>query len=333
MPRAPRPLPPILGDTFSIAEAIEKGVSIGRLRASDLELPFRGMRMTALFHSGPGEQTSGSQTFRPPTRSELARAATVRMAKAYAKIMGPYEFFAGRTAAVLQRWPVDPGDGLAVAVASPRRPPRRKGIRGIKVTPKLAHTHTVGGLRMTTPVTTWAMLGRELSVRQLVALGDAIVRIPRDERGILRPEEQAATPDQLERAITAGRRVGIGKLRAALLMVRVGSASPLETDFRLDAEAGGLPEFELDVEIYDDRGTRLGITEFVHRETRTVIEIEGDHHRTDRQQWNRDIEKYTAYAANSWEVIRLTSSHVRGPHPRAVPIVREALLRRGWQPS
>ena len=333
MPRAPRPLPQTLGDTFSIAEAVEAGVSAGRLRASDLELPFRGVRMTPPSDPGSSDHTRDSESQRPPTKDELAQAATLGMARAYAKVMRPTEFFAGRTAAVLQQLPVDPGDELAVAVASPRRPPRRKGIRGIKVAPELAHTHTVSGLRVTTPATTWAMLGRELSVRQLVALGDAIVRIPRDERGSLRPDGQAAAPAQLERAMTAGRRVGIDKLRAALPMVRIGSASPLETDFRLDAAAGGLPPFELDVEIYDDRGTRLGITEFVHRETRTVIEIEGDRHRTDRAQWNRDIEKHRAYTANGWEVIRLTSSHVRGPRPRAVPIVRETLLRRGWRPS
>ena len=95
----------------------------------------------------------------------------------------------------------------------------------------------------------------------------------------------------------------------------------------------GLPEPELDVEIRDASGSLCGITEIVYRKYRTLVEIEGDHHRTDQQQWDRDIEKYAAYVAEGWEVVRLTSRHIRGSHPRAVAIVREVLKRRGWRPD
>lgn len=60
---------------------------------------------------------------------------------------------------------------------------------------------------------------------------------------------------------------------------------------------------------------------------------QGDHHRTARQQWNRDIEKYAAYASHGWEVVRLTSAHIRGWQPRGVEVVRATLLRRGWRPE
>ena len=162
------------------------------------------------------------------------------------------------------------------------------------------------------------MLGRELSMRELVVVGDAIVKIPRDHRGRLQPEQQLATIEQLRRAVKAGHRRGVAKLREALAHIRVGSSSPLETEYRLDAAAAGLPEPELDVEIRDAGGSLCGITEVVYPEYRTLVEIEGDHHRTDQQQWDRDIEKYAAYVAAGWEVVRLTSRHIRGPHPRAV---------------
>ncbi|GEK86275.1 hypothetical protein GCM10007198_04050 [Microbacterium aerolatum] len=74
----------------------------------------------------------------------------------------------------------------------------------------------------------------------------------------------------------------------------------------------------------------MGISEFVYREYRVVVEVEGDHHRTERTQWNRDIEKYHAYAEAGIEVVRLTSKHIRGRHPTAVEIVRAALHRHGW---
>jgi hypothetical protein len=241
-------------------------------------------------------------------------------------------FFAGRTAAVLQGAPIDPGPELVVGVFAPARAPRCSGVRGIKVTPSLANLRTQDGVRMTTPATTWAMLAAELSVRELVTLGDSFVRIPRDSRGTLQPRLRLATISQLERAASAGRRVGVAKLRQALVLIRVGSASPLETELRLDAAAAGLPQPDLDVEIRDGRGLLLGISEVVYPNLKVAVEVEGDHHRTDRTQWHRDIDKYAAYAAEGWEVVRLTSAHIRGDNPRAVAIVRAALVRHGWVP-
>ncbi len=147
------------------------------------------------------------------------------------------------------------------------------------------------------------------------------------------PRNRMCTIDDLARMVAAGRRRGIGRLQEALPLVRVGSASTLETEFRLDAAAAGLPTAELDVEIRDDRGALLGITEIVYPLYRTVVEIEGDHHRTDRKQWNRDIDKYAAYAAQGWEVVRLTSAHIRGAERSGVSLVRSVLQRRGWRPG
>ncbi len=48
-------------------------------------------------------------------------------------------------------------------------------------------------------------------------------------------------------------------------------------------------------------------------------------------QWVRDIEKYAAYVAEGWEVVRLTSAHVRGG--RAPSMVCEVLRRHGWVPG
>lgn len=108
----------------------------------------------------------------------------------------------------------------------------------------------------------------------------------------------------------------------------MGSASPLETDYRLAAEDAGLPECELDVEIRDSSGRLLGICDAVYAAQRVIVEIEGDHHRTDRTQWDRDIEKYAALVADGWEIIRLTARHIRQRHPRGPELVRAALARR-----
>lgn len=325
MPVKPHPLPDSLGDVFSTAEALAAGATAGRLRAKDLEQPFHGVRCRPEPAAATPEDHRAAQAAR--------RKEVVRTARAYSTIMAPHAFFTGRTAIVLRGGAIDPGPEPDVGVRAPERAPRCAGIHGVKVSPKLVHLQTHDGMRMTTPATSWAMLGVELTVRELVAVGDSLVRVPRNERGERMPHARLATITQLERAVAAGRRVGIGRLREALGLIRVGSASPLETDYRLDADAGGLPASELDVEIRSEHGALLGISEVVYSEFRTVVEIEGDHHRTDRKQWNRDIDKYAAYVAEGWEVVRLTSTHIRGAHPRAVEIVRSVLQRRGWTPA
>lgn len=268
----------------------------------------------------------------PFGRDRMQQEAVRARADLYRPLMVAPAFFSGRTAAALWGLPIDGVGDLDVAVMAPHRAPRRRGIRGRQIAPDLVAVREIEGLRVASPASVWAMLATELSVRELVRIGDAIVRVPRDDHARRHPELALATVDQLMAAAEAGRRQGIGRLRAAIGEIRVGSASPLETDYRLDAATAGLPEPELDVEIRDPHGRLLGITEVFYREFRTLVEIEGDHHRTSREQWNRDIEKYAAYVAAGYEVVRLTASHIRGPQPRAAAIVREVLLRRGWQP-
>lgn len=76
--------------------------------------------------------------------------------------------------------------------------------------------------------------------------------------------------------------------------------------------SSGLPEPVLDWPIRNETGRLLGITEIVYPEFRVLVEIEGDQHRVSRRQWIRDIEKYAAYVAEGYEVVRLTSV----PRPR-----------------
>ncbi len=315
-------MPEGLGAEFSVADATFAGVSSGRLQARDLDAPFHGVRQK-VDCAPPDEDLS---------IDDIAARREQRKIRAYAQVMRPHVFLAGRSAGVHLGLSIGPGALLEVGVLAPARAPRGRGVRGVKIASHLVNVREHDGVRTTDAASTWAMLGAELTVRELVALGDQIVRIPRDHRGSPTPREQMGTIEDLTSIVASGRRRGIGRLLEALPLIRVGSASPLETDFRLDAATGGLPTPELDLEIRDRTGTLLGITEFVFPEYRTAVEIEGDHHRTDRKQWNRDIDKYAAYAAEGWEVVRLTSAHVRG-NRSAVGIVRSVLLRRGWTPA
>jgi hypothetical protein len=42
-----------------------------------------------------------------------------------------------------------------------------------------------------------------------------------------------------------------------------------------------------------------------------IIDYEGDQHRTDRNQWNRDIDRQEDFARDNWMLIRVTSERAR----------------------
>jgi hypothetical protein len=139
-----------------------------------------------------------------------------------------------------------------------------------------------------------------------VAVGDAIVRQPRIPGPHGRVERPPlGTQEELGRAIDAGRRIGVARLRLALPRVRGGSASRPETWARLVLVDAGLPEPELDIDVYDDHGSFIGCVDLAYRHRRIAIEYEGDQHRTDPAQWQRDIEKHQMLADVGWRVVRV----------------------------
>lgn len=318
--QAPNPLPPELGDIFRVADASALGVPKGRLRARDLIAPFWGVRAAA----GPCDDDG--------TRDAEARRQVLR----YVPRLAPDAFFTHRSAALLWRLPisVSADEVVHVGVPAPRRPPRGVGVRGHKVASQHVSVRMLDGVPVAGPASTWAQLGAMLDVRDLVAVGDAIVRVPRVTGGRPgHPSSALGTIAQLQAVIFAGRRVGINRLRAALPLIRAGAASRPETHVRLDLADAGLPEPELDVEVRDASGRLLGISEMVYSLWRVAVEYEGDHHRTDTQQWNRDIDKYRAYAEAGWTPVRVTAENLYGKGPRPAVLVRAALRRAGWTPS
>ncbi|WEK60972.1 MAG: hypothetical protein P0Y60_16975 [Candidatus Microbacterium colombiense] len=327
MSRPPLALPSSLGPVFTPEQARAAGVTARRLRARDLVHVHRGLLAIASLDEGEEEEVD----LEPFARDRAMRTRTLARAQMYRPLMVAHAFFCGRTAAGIWQLPVECDGPLEVAVPAPHRAPRRRGIAGRQVAAHLVTVRDRDGLRLASPASTWATLGDELSVRELVVVGDAAVHIPRDASARRRPDRALATIEQLQSAAAAGTRRGVHRLRAAVAQVCTASASPLETEFRLDAAAAGLPMPTLDMVVRDRRGELIGVTEVAYPEWKVLVEIEGDHHRTSRRQWNRDIEKYAAYVAEGYEVVRLTSAHVRGARPVAVRVVREALARHGWR--
>lgn len=325
MPRTPRPLPEALSPGFTTAQARAAGVSPRRLRAGDLERPFHGARLRPM-------DLAADETV-PLAADRRARERVLVRAQAATGILTPSAAFAGWTAAAAWGVPLpdgfDPDRVLDVVTPHPHRAPRGQGIHGRELRAHLYLTVTREGLRVTSPASTWALLAGELSPRWLTIVGDHLVRVPRSDRGIPQPHLRLTDRETLARAAHSSGRRHRARLEAALADIRVGSFSRLETEYRLDASAAGLPDLEIDVEIRDGDGRLLGIADGVYARYGVIVEIEGDHHRTSRRQWNRDIDRLAAFAAAGWEVIRLTGARVRGGN--ACALVAQALRRHGWR--
>ena len=280
MPRPAHPLPPHLRDrVFTVAEARAAFVSLHRLEASDLVRPSWGLRSRRLA-STADEHARGMRAVIPP----------------------PYAF-SHLTAARLWRLPLPSPWTLRepLHVMRDATPLRRQGLIGHR---GMANRTVVDvrGLPLTSEVDTWTDLaaGCGLSVEDLVVAGDAFV---------------SRTPALLAALVSASRaHGGRGRrsLRDAGALLRHGSGSPRETLCRLGFVRAGLPEPQLNTEISGEDGQFVARVDFLWREAKVVVEYEGDHHRTDRRQWQNDIARTRLLEALGYRVVRVTAADLTG---------------------
>lgn len=315
-------LPADLGRTFTTVDAGRRGVSASRLRAGDLELPFRGVRTrTTLVDESPN------------TSAVARREHELRThALAYALVMPIAQFFTHLTAALFWGVPLPPSLILKaplapdVGVMSPGRAPRNRAVRGHEVAVQLAHivSHPTHRVRVASPASTWAMLGALVpDIRDLVAAGDALVR----EKMFAESPKPLASKENLAAAIDSGRRVGIASLREALPLIRTRSASRPETWLRLALVQAGLPEPALNWTLTVD-GRTVACIDLAYPGRKIAIEYEGGHHLTDDEQWNTDIARYENLVAAGWFVIRVTKDQLFGDPASIVARVRRAIADR-----
>lgn len=316
-------LPVGLGDTFSVREARLAGVTARRLRGRDLDRPFHSVR------------TSGLELAETPADAyERRRFDVVQTARSYAKRMRPGEFFSHETAALIWDAPL----ALPAKAAHDAHPhvatyradsmPRARGVHGHRVDPRLAHVMTHDGLRVTSPASTWAMLGH-LPLYDLVALGDYFVRVWRDD-GYFRANAgmpPLTTIEELDAAVRAGRRVGIRSLRQALPLIRTDSWSRTESWTRLVIVHAGLPEPQLNRDFYDENGVHLACIDLAYPTYKVAIEYHGQFHGA---QYARDIERIDRLRAAGWIVIQVSSTLLFGNPAELARRVRAELANRGW---
>lgn len=300
-------LPAQLGSSFAVSDARKAGVGRWRASTPDLTRPFRGIRATSP----------------PDSFGELIRC--------YLPKMKDHQRFVGRTAMRLWGLPVPvvwhPGEPLEVAVPRESTPPKGTGVRGRRLNAERARTWTMGPARVVDPIAAVFSAAASLSVAQVVCALDAIVTDASNYRGLLPGRPRLSVDDITARLEQWGRFTGCGTVRAAIDLVRTGVESPKETETRLLMLEHGLPEPVVQHEVHC--GTRfIARVDLAYVALKIAIEYEEDGHRTDRNQWRRDIQRERELVANGWIVIRLTQEDLRRGAPAFIAHVRHAMASR-----
>lgn len=106
------------------------------------------------------------------------------------------------------------------------------------------------------------------------------------------------------------------------------AASPPESEVRVLCRAAGLPEPEVNADIYRD-GIVIARGDLVFRRWKLICEYEGRHHLTDVRQWNRDITRYADLRALGYEYLQITHEMLQQPKALVLKIY-QLLVKRGY---
>ena len=232
-------------------------------------------------------------------------------------------FFSHVTAARLYGMPLPAGHEadqlIHVTVVDPDRALRAMGVVGHSV----AHSpgvNSVAGIPVLEPISAWCQLASVLELNDLVAAGDHLLRA---ELGLATASEIAARVVQY-----AGNR-GARRLRAAEALIRPRVESRRETFLRLFLLTCGFPEPDTNLDIPLSAGKRRVRGDLVYFRYKVLVEYDGEQHRTDDVQYNRDAERLHDLREAGWVVITVRKSSSKDWVKGAVDA---ALRSRGWRP-
>ncbi|WP_157078983.1 hypothetical protein [Herbiconiux solani] len=187
------------------------------------------------------------------------------------------------------------------------------------------------GLSVTDPAATWMALAAFLQPIELVIAADHLVLTPRVQDPV---DERPFVP--LPMLVDAVRRHSgrhIRVLRSAVELVRDGAESAQETRLRLALVDAGLPEPLLNVDVTDARGRFLGRGDMVYPEWGVIVEYDGDHHRTDARQYDKDLTRHEAFTLSGWRHVRVRRFGMAEGPTSGVARTEAALRSAGWRPG
>jgi hypothetical protein len=167
-----------------------------------------------------------------------------------------------------------------------------------------------------------------LSIDELVVAGDHLVLDP----VVLDPGDPRpfSTIARLGTRLEGFHGRGANALRRALTLVRQGAESRPETLLRLLLSRDHLPVPEPNIAVMSRSGRVLGRGDLVYPEWRTVVEYDGDQHRTSTRQYDRDIHRLDSFRDEEWHVVQVRSRGLFVTPGETVVRVATALRKGGW---
>jgi very-short-patch-repair endonuclease len=289
--------PPLDSEPFTTRQGLAAGLGRERMRGSDLVHPFRGVYAA--------------------DRGDTSVAHLCRILQSRLPTNG---FFCGVTAASIMRLPLpsplEQSRVLHVAVPAPRTAPTGKGVRGHSVRVGEGDTALWNGLRVSAPERAWCELGPQLTVPQLVAIGDHLVHW----------RSPITSTDALRRAVERfpsprGRRALLSSL--ALLDDR--SESPKESELRVILVQAGLTGLVTNLPIVTSDGYRYR-ADLAFPERKTIVEYQSRFHDT-AANFRADMTRISRLEADGWVVIQVNNDDLQRPE-ELVRRIRRVLASR-----
>lgn len=295
----------LAGAAFPVHRARELGTGASRLRGGDLESPFWGVRAP-----------SGHVDDLP------SRAA------AFCSRSGELAILSHISAASLWGFPLparhERDERLHISVPPDRRAPKGRGVAGHHVALHPLDVVSIRGARATSQARTLCDLAGLLAEEELLATADYLLwwRRPAEER--LNRTEIASS---IARHPTSR---GMARLRAIAPLVTDRADSAPESLIRYRIIKAGFPHPNVNLELFDARGAFLAMPDLSFPEFMIAIDYEGDHHRTDRIQWEKDIHRVPRLQDAGWHHIRVSGSDLRDSDDFLARLARN-LRGRGWR--
>ncbi len=293
-----RDLPPELcRGPFTTATAAALGVSVHVLAGRRFRQLYRGVHVLADHPDTAALRFDGVRLLVPRAAASHHTAALLRSLP----VPGPADRAVHITVA-------DPANRVRIAGVCTHRAPFGVDLLQVEGRAVLSVERTLCDL---------ATAG--VGLLDLVIFGDAAVR-----RGWTGPGDLSARAEE-----QTGR--GCRAARCAAGLVRARVDSPMETRLRLLIVLAGLPEPAVNRPVNDGPGW-VATPDLSYPACRIAIEYDGEHHRTDRRQWQQDKRRSRLLRDLGWDLLECTADDVLR-HPSGVLTWLHERLRRAGYPA
>ncbi|TQL66237.1 uncharacterized protein DUF559 [Nocardioides albertanoniae] len=217
------------------------------------------------------------------------------------------------TAARVLGLPIPPLPGEHVTVVERRRRRSRREV-ACHLTKK-GWVKEVSGVRVSAPQQVFVELATQLTLVDLVIVGDHLVR-----KGLVDLET-------LRKFCADASGPGAALARTAAGYVRNGVDSPMETRLRLLIVLAGLPEPEVNLLVGDEIERRK--YDLSYRRSRTILEYDGRQHVERVEQWEADLERREAIDDDQWRIMVFVAKDIYKSPGRTLERIHRALRLRG----